>query len=441
MRSRTRSPRAPRERRPGRRRRSLAGARAGSVSEAGLRAVSGLGLLVLVGLAWALSTDRRRVPWRVVGWGLGLQLALGVLLLRTGVGRGFFVAANRAVAGFIAYTDAGTRFVFGPLEETGFSFALDVLPIIIFMGSLFAILYHLGVVQRVVHALSAGLSRALGTSGAESLAAVANVFVGMAEAPLLVRPYLERMTRSELFTVMATGMATIAGSVLVAYAKLLGGEPYPGHLVTASLMSAPAGILVAKVMVPESETPETFRGGRADVPRSSVNLIDAASQGALAALRLAGYVGALVLAFVALVAMVNGLLGAAGGLVGYPELTLERLLGWAFSPLALLMGIPWSEAARVGSLLGVKTVLNEFLAFRELGELAAAGALSERSTVIASYALCGFANFGSLAILIGAVGGMAPSRRSDLAELGLRSIAAGTLATLMTGCVAGLLLR
>lgn len=410
------------------------------MSEAGLRLVSGLGLLALVGLAWTLSADRRRVPWRVVAWGLGLQLALGLLLLRTGVGRGFFVAANRAVAEFIAYSDAGTEFVFGPLAETGFSFALDVLPIIIFMGSLFAILYHLGVVQRLVQALAFALSRALGTSGAESLAAVANVFVGMAEAPLLVRPYLERMTRSELFTVMATGMATIAGSVLVAYAKLLGGEPYPGHLVTASLMSAPAGVLVAKVMVPESETPETLRGGHADVPRRSENLIDAASQGALAALRLAGYVGALVLAFVALVAMLNGLLGAAGGLVGLPELTLERILGWAFAPLALMIGIPWDEAARVGSLLGVKTVLNEFLAFERLGELVAEGALSRRSTVIASYALCGFANFGSLAILIGALGGMAPSRRGEIAGLGLRSIAAGTLATLMTGCVAGLLL-
>jgi CNT family concentrative nucleoside transporter len=262
----------------------------------------------------------------------------------------------------------------------------------------------------------------------------------MTEAPLLVRPYLERMTRSELFTVMTTGMATIAGSVLVAYAQILGGDVYAGHLVTASLLSAPAGILIAKVMVPESDTPVTAELGHAEVPVTSVNLIDAASQGALAALRLAAYIGALLLAFVALVAMVNGMLGFAGGLVGIPDLTLQRIFGLAFAPLALLMGVPWSEATQVGQLLGVKTVLNEFLAFQDLAVLMEAGAISDRSAVISSYALCGFANFGSLAILIGGVGGMAPSRRSDLAELGLRSILAGTLATMMTGCMAGLLL-
>jgi len=331
-------------------------------------------------------------------------------------------------------------FVFGPLQELGFSFVLDVLPIIIFMGSLFAILYHLGIVQWVVTALARILSRSMGLSGAESLAAVANIFVGMAEAPLLVRPYIERMTRSELFTVMATGMATIAGSVLVAYAKMLGDGSFAGHLVTASLLSAPAGILIAKVMVPETEIPVTTSGGRATVERTSVNLIDAASEGALAALRLAAYVGALLLAFVALIAMLNGLVGWVGGLLGAPDLTLQWILGVLFAPFALLMGIPWSEAVQVGSLLGVKTVLNEFLAFRDLGILMEAEALSPRSIVISSYALCGFANFGSLAILIGGVGGMAPSRRGDLARLGLRSILAGTLATMMTGCVAGILL-
>jgi len=410
------------------------------VTDPGLRAISALGLVALIAIAWAFSTERRIIPWRVIAWGLGLQLALALLLLKTAFGRAFFVAVNQAVVQFIGFTDAGVAFVFGPLQELGFSFVLDVLPIIIFMGSLFAILYHLGIVQWVVTALARILSRSMGLSGAESLAAVANIFVGMAEAPLLVRPYIERMTRSELFTVMATGMATIAGSVLVAYAKMLGDGSFAGHLVTASLLSAPAGILIAKVMVPETEIPVTTSGGRATVERTSVNLIDAASEGALAALRLAAYVGALLLAFVALIAMLNGLVGWVGGLLGAPDLTLQWILGVLFAPFALLMGIPWSEAVQVGSLLGVKTVLNEFLAFRDLGILMEAEALSPRSIVISSYALCGFANFGSLAILIGGVGGMAPSRRGDLARLGLRSILAGTLATMMTGCVAGILL-
>jgi CNT family concentrative nucleoside transporter len=410
------------------------------LTDLALRLVSALGLVGLIAIAWLFSTQRRIVPWRVIAWGLGLQLALALLLLKTAFGRAFFVAVNQAVAQFIGFTDAGVAFVFGPLEQLGFSFVLDVLPIIIFMGSLFAILYHLGIVQWVVNALAKMLSRSMGISGAESLAAVANIFVGMTEAPLLVRPYIERMTRSELFTVMATGMATIAGSVLVAYAKMLGEGDFAGHLVTASLLSAPAGLLVAKVMVPETETPLTATGGHATVERTSVNLIDSASQGALAALRLAAYVGALLLAFVALIAMLNGLVGWAGGLLGFPDLTLQWILGVLFAPFALLMGIPWSEALQVGSLLGVKTVLNEFLAFRDLGVLIEAEALSPRSIVIASYALCGFANFGSLAILLGGVGGMAPSRRGDLAQLGLRSILAGTLATMMTGCVAGILL-
>jgi len=410
------------------------------VTDPALRLVSALGLVGLIAIAWVFSTQRRVIPWRVIGWGLGLQLALGLLLLKTAFGRAFFVAVNQAVVQFIGFTDEGVAFVFGPLEQLGFSFVLDVLPIIIFMGSLFAILYHLGIVQWVVNALAKILSRTMGLSGAESLAAVANIFVGMTEAPLLVRPYIERMTRSELFAVMSTGMATIAGSVLVAYAKILGEGGFAGHLVTASLLSAPAGILVAKVMVPETDTPVTATGGGATVERTSVNLIDAASQGALAALRLAAYVGALLIAFVALIAMLNGLVGWVGGLVGFPDLTLQWILGVLFAPLALLMGIPWSEAVEVGSLLGVKTVLNEFLAFRDLGVLIEAGALSRRSIVISSYALCGFANFGSLAILLGGVGGMAPSRRGDLARLGLRSILAGTLATMMTGCVAGILL-
>jgi len=290
-----------------------------------------------------------------------------------------------------------------------------------------------------VRLLARGLERTMGTSGAESLSTVAEVFLGMTEAPLLVRPYLARMTESELFTVMTAGMATVAGSVLIAYAQMLGGE-FGGHLVTASLLSAPAAVLVSKVMIPERGTPETLGHGGALAPRTTVNLIDAAAEGGLAGLRLAAYIGGLLVAFVALVALANDALGWLGGLVGAPGLTLQGVLGALFSPLAWLMGIPWDEARTVGGLLGTKTVLNEFLAYRELGVLVEQQAISQRSAVIASYALCGFANFGSIAILIGGVGGMAPSRRPDLARLGLRAILAGTLATCMAGCFASVLL-
>ena len=404
------------------------------------RLVSAFGLASMVALAWVFSVHRGRFPWRVVGLGLAAQILLGLVLLRTGAGRAFFVTVNQAVAGLLGFTEAGTRFLFGPLLDVGPSFALGVLPIIVFMGALFSVLYHLGVVQRVVGWLAVLLGRSLGSSGAESLAAVANIFVGMAEAPLLVRPYLDRMTRSELFTVMNTGMATVAGSVLLAYVQMLGGGDFAGHLVTASLLSAPAGILIAKVLVPETEVPETAGASGVAPPRSTTNLIDAASMGALAGLRIAATVGALLIAFVALVALLNAGFGAVGALFGAPDLTFERVLGVLFAPLAWLMGISWDEAVDVGALLGVKTVLNEFLAYADLGELMRSGAISERSAVIASYALCGFANFGSLAILLGAIGSMAPSRRADVASLGLRSILGGTLATLMTGCVAGLVL-
>jgi len=410
------------------------------VSGMGERGVSALGLLTMVAIAFAVSSDRRRIPWRTVAWGLALQLSLGVLLLKTPAGGVFFRGMNAVVSAFVSYTEAGVHFVFGALVDTGFSFAVNVLPIIVFMGSFFAILYHAGIMQRLVDATSKLLSRTMGTSGAESLAAVANLFVGMVESALVVRPYLERMTRSELFALMTLGMSTVAGSVLLAYVQMLGAGDYAGHLATASLLSAPAGLLVAKVMIPESEEPETARGGHAHVERTAVNAIDAAAQGALAGLRLAAYVGALLVAFVALIALVNDALAWLGGLVGVADLTMQRALGWILAPLAWLMGVPWEDAPRVGALLGVKTVLNEFLAYAELAELVEAGALQERSAVIASYALCGFANLGSLAILLGGLGGLAPRRRPEVARLGMRSILSGSLATFMTACVAGLLL-
>lgn len=410
------------------------------MSDLPARAVSVLGLAVMIGIAWIFSSDRRRIPWRTVAWGVGLQLALGVILLKTPAGQVFFAAMNAAVSAMIRYTNAGIAFVFGPLVEPGFSIVVNVLPIIIFMGSLFAVLYHLGVMQRVVDVMAVALARTMGTSGAEALAAVANLFVGMTESALIVRPYLERMTRSELFTLMTLGMATVAGSVMLTYVLMLGSPEYAGHLATASLLSAPAGILLAKVMVPETDIPVTGSRDRASVERSAVNVIDAAAQGALAGLRLAAYVGALLIAFVALIALLNDLVGAVGAGLGAPGWTLQRILGVALAPLAWLMGVPWHDAGLVGGLLGIKTVLNEFIAYRELAGYIESGVLSTRSVVIASYALCGFANFGSLAILLGGLGGLAPSRRPEVAQLGMRAILAGSLATFMTACVAGILI-
>lgn len=409
------------------------------MNELPLRLVSALGVFAMIAIAWALSFERRRFPWRTVGFGLAIQLALSLLLLKTAAGKTFFAGAAALVSGLTSYTNTGARFVFGPLMDGGFAIATHVLPVIVFMGSLFAILFYLGVVQRVVAGLAWAMTRTMGTSGAESLAAAANIFVGMVEAPLLVRPYVERMTRSELFAVMTTGMATVAGSVLVAYAGMLGGD-FAGHLLTASFLAAPGGLLLAKVMVPEIETPATAGGAATSVERGGENLFDAAANGAIAGLRLAGYVGALLVAFVALIALANDLLAALGGIAGFDGVTFQRLLGWLFAPLAWLMGVPPDEASKVGALLGTKTVLNEFLAYQELAKWVADGAISPRAAVLASYALCGFANFGSLAILLGGLGGMAPSRRGEIAALGLRAIATGTLATLMAGCWAGILL-
>ncbi len=410
------------------------------MSEDALRAVSALGLMAMLGIAWLASSNRRAIRWKTVAWGMGIQFSLGLLLLRTGAGEGFFSLVGSVVDRLLAYTNAGTRFVFGPLLDSGFSFALGVLPIIIFMGSLFAILYHLGWVQFVVRVLARVLARSMRLSGAESLAAVANIFVGMIESCLVVRPYLERMTRSELFATMTLGMSTVAGSVLLAYVNILGGGAFAGHLVTASILSAPAGLVLAKIMIPETGEPLTQAGLESGLERSEVNLIDAAAEGALSGMKLAAYVGASLIAFVALIAMANDLIGGIGGLFGIANLTLEGILGVLLAPLAFLMGVPWPDAPTVGSLLGIKTVLNEFLAYQQLGEAIASGQLSERSRVIASYALCGFANFGSLAILLGGIGGIVPSRRHEVASLGLYAILSGSLASFMTACLAGILI-
>jgi len=410
------------------------------MSDLALRFVSAAGFFAMIAIAWALSSHRRLFPWRAVASGIALQLAIAGVLLLTPWGAALFVAINSGVAHFLGYTNAGVAMVCGPIAELGFSFLAHVLPVLIFMGAVFSVLYHLGIVQRVVDVLARLLAKTMQLSGAESLSAVANVFIGMTEAALVVRPYLESMTRSELFSLMTVGMGTIAGSVLLAYVGILGGGDFAGHLVTASLLSAPAGLAIAKVMEPETETPKTLGGARSTREREAVNTIDAAAIGATNGMRLAAYVGAMLIAFRAGIELANDVLSTAGSWVGLEGLRLEVLLGHAMAPFALLMGVAPDDAVEVGSLLGVKTVLNEFLAYQDLAVSMANGELSERSVRIASYALCGFANFGSLAILLGGIGGMAPSRRGEIAQLGLRSIIGGSLTTFMTACVAGALL-
>lgn len=410
------------------------------MSEIGLRAMSGLGFVVLLGIAWLFSSNRSAIDRRVIGFGVAIQIGLAILLLATPIGNLFFSFVEIPVAILIETTEAGVQFVFGPLAAVGNSFALGVLPVIVFMGSLFSIFYYLGWIQPLVHGLARVLSRSMRLSGAEALAAVANIFVGMIESGVVIRPYLGSMTRSELFTFMTLGMSTIAGSVLLAYVTILGGGPFAGHLVVASLISAPAGLVVAKLMIPETETPQTLGAKPKLAESTAINLIDAAAEGGLVGMRLALNIGALLIAFVALISLVNLIVGGIGGLFGAPDLTLQAILGFLLAPLASLMGIPWAEAREVGSLIGLKTIVNEFVAYQALANMIAEGQLSERSAIIASYALCGFANFGSLAILLGGIQGIAPERRAEAAELGLRSILGGTLATCMTGCLAGMII-
>lgn len=410
------------------------------MSELGLRGISGLGFVAMLAIAWLFSSNRKAIDRRVVGYGVAIQCGLALALLASPWSSSFFRLVEIPVSILIDTTQAGVRFVFGPLTELGHVFALDVLPIIIFMGSLFGIFYHLGWVQPIVYGLARLLARTMRLSGAEALAAIANIFVGMIESGVVIRPYLAKMTRSELFAFMTLGMSSIAGSVLLAYVSILGGGIFAGHLVVASLVSAPAGLVIAKIMIPETEIPETFGTAVQLEETQSNDVIDAAAEGGLIGMRLALNIGALLIAFVALIALANVLVGGIGGFFGAPDLTIQAILGFLLAPLAALMGIPWSEAREVAALIGLKTVVNEFVAYQALAAAIADGLLSQRSAIIASYALCGFANFGSLAILLGGIQGIAPERRSEAAQLGMRSILGGTLATCMTGCLAGMII-
>lgn len=400
-----------------------------------------LGLAVILGVAWLFSSRRRAIQPRVLLWGLGLQFAFAFLVLKTGVGR-LFEGATVAVNAMLAYAEAGSEFVFGPLGVKtgpfGVVFAFQVLPIIIFIASFFAVLYYLGVMQVVIRAMAVVMHRVMGASGAESTNVAASIFMGQTEAPLTIRPFIARLTQSELFTVMTCGMAHVSGAVMAAYVKIAGVDIK--HLLTAVIMTAPATIMIAKMMMPETEKPETAGKVHIEVERPGVNIIDAAARGASDGAMLAINVGAMLIAFIALIAMSNGILGWLAALPGMAWLpsSLERIFGILFAPVAWLMGVSWHDAFSVGNLLGTRLVLNEFVAFMQLGPMKAQ--LDPRSFVIATYALCGFANFSSIAIQIGGIGGLAPNRKSDLARFGLRAVAAGTMANFMSACIAGMLL-
>jgi concentrative nucleoside transporter, CNT family len=412
------------------------------------RAISALGLVVFVAVAYMVSTNRSAVRWRPVIWGIALQLVLAVIVLRTRIGYAIFSSLGAVVTTFLDFSDAGARFVFGE-RFTDFYFAFKVLPTIIFFSAFISILYHFGVLQRVVAAVAWVMMRTMRTSGAESLSAAANIFVGQTEAPLLIKPYVASMTQSELHAVMTGGFATIAGGVMAAYISF--GVPAE-HLIAASVMSAPAALAISKLMFPETEESVTAGTVRVKVETPSVNAIEAASTGALDGMQLALNVAAMLIAFLALLALVNALLGWIGFHVGLPQLSLEWIFSYAFAPVAWLMGVPWQDCGQIGILLGKKTALNEFIAYADMkplienARIAAEGGIpegpvvSQRALVLATYALCGFSNFGSIGIQIGGIGGIAPDRRADLARLGLRAMIAGTLACFMTACIAGILL-
>jgi len=417
-----------------------------------------LGIVFLLGFAWACSTRRKAIDWALVAKGLALQVAFALLVLKTPWGRGFFRSVNGVFLALIDFTNQGAAFLFGGLvgrsvpvqggtPDGGMvalnaNLAFSVLPTIVFISSLMALFYYLGIMQRVVGGVAWIMQRTLRTSGAETTSAAGNIFIGMTEAPLLIRPFIDRMTMSELNTVMTGGFATVAGGVMAAYVAMLAAH-YPdiaGHLLAASIMAAPAGIVMSKMLLPEEEEPETLGTLALEVEQPYANAIDAAATGAADGVKLALNVAAMLLAFLALIAMTNGALAWLTGLVGIEGVTLERLFGWLLAPVAWLIGVPWADAVQVGSLLGIKVVANEFVAFQTLSSWLADGSeLSPQSVTIATYALTGFASFGAIAIEIGGIGGVAPRRRRDLARLGLRAMVGGLAATCMTASLAGIL--
>ncbi|MFL5514770.1 MAG: NupC/NupG family nucleoside CNT transporter [Gemmatimonadales bacterium] len=398
-----------------------------------------LGLALILGLGVALSRDRRRIRWRVVAWGLGLQVAFAVFVLRVPAGQALFRGLGAFVTAVLHYSYAGSTFVFGELgkpdSKLGVVFALQILPAIIYVSALFAIMYYLGIMQVVVRAFAAVMSRVMGASGAESLNVAASIFMGQTEAPLTIRPFLPRMTRSELMTVMTSGMAHISGSIMVAYIAF-GIEAR--HLLTAVIMTAPGTIMMSKLFEPETETPETYGNVRLAIPKTDVNLVDAAARGTGEGLHLMLNVIAMLISFIALVALLNGGFAAVHGWLPWFPADLQTVLGWIFRPIAWIMGVSWHDSGTVGTLLGTRMVLNEFIAYAQLGPMK--DTLDPRSFTIASFALAGFANFSSVGIQLGGIGALAPERKADLARLGFRAMLAGMLANFLSATIAGILL-
>jgi CNT family concentrative nucleoside transporter len=444
------------------------------------RFISLLGMFVMLGLGWLMSVNRRRVQWNVVLWGTILQVIFALIILKTPFGAAFFNAINNVIVALLGFTVEGARFLFGDLvwnnvpvgagpegsnapmtpaagqvARTGAFFAFNVLPTIIFFSSLMTVMYYMGVMQKVVKGMAWVMMRTMKTSGAETLSAAGNIFLGQTEAPLLIKPFVKTMTNSELFAVMTGGFATVAGGVMAAYVGMLL-HLFPdiaGHLMAASVMSAPAGLVFAKMMYPETEEPLTRGSLKVEIENPDANVIDAAARGAGEGLQLALNVGAMLLAFIALIAVLNSIIGWGGNAINLTDflqsrgmldadegLSLQAILGWLLAPLAWLMGVPWKDAPEIGTLLGIKTAVNEFIAYLQLTSMITEESLSPRSVVIATYALCGFANLSSIAIQIGGIGGLAPNRRGDLAKIGFRAMIAGTLASFMTANIAGALI-
>lgn len=434
-----------------------------------------IGMVAILGLAFIFSNNKRNINWKLVGIGIGIQFVLAIFILKADLLAGYWgplgwpMLLFQEIAGFFVvvlnYTTEGASFIFGRLgqgpehpDSLGVFFAFQVLPTIVFFASLTAILYHYGILQFVVKMVSKGMQKLLGTSGAETLSVVSNIFVGQTEAPLVIEPYIKNLTKSELMVVMTGGMATIAGGVLAAYVAMLGTpfaeangleiavaqQLFAERLLGASLMAAPAALVIAKILYPEDGEPVTKGEVSMKVEKTDANGIDAAATGAGVGLKLALNVGAMLLAFIALLAMFNGILGWGSDFSGITallgeSLTIEMILGWIFAPLAWVIGVPWADAVNMGSLLGTKIVLNEFVAYLKLAEEVSAANISPKTIAMATFALCGFANFSSIAIQIGGIGGLAPSRKSDLAKFGIKAVFAGTLANLMTATFAGML--
>jgi len=403
------------------------------------RLIGILGLAAILGIGIGLSRNRHAISWRTVGWGLGLQAAFAVFVLLVPFGRTLFAWLGSAITAILSFSYVGTAFVFGEVgkqhSSLGLIFAFQVLPAIIFVSALFAIMYYLGIMQLVVKGFAVVMNKVMGASGAESLNVAASIFMGQTEAPLTIRPFLPTMTRSELMTVMTAGMAHVSGSIMAAYIAF-GVEAR--HLLTAVIMTAPGTIMMSKIFEPETETPQTLGGVKVDIPKTDVNVVDAAARGTVEGLHLMLNVIAMLVSFIALVALLNGGFGWVHSHVSWFPANIQTVLGWIFAPIAWVMGVPGQDIGSIGALLGERMVLNEFIAYKDLGAIKAT--LSPVSFTIATFALCGFANISSVGIQIGGIGALAPERKHDLARLGFRAMLAGTLANFLSATLAGLLL-